>query len=418
MKRIWFTMALAGSLATSAAVAQPGGPPRINLPTADQPLEFGAGPNAYRVALVTDGLVSPWDLEFLPDGSMLVTEIHGRLRLVRDGQLVEDVLWEVPPPGGRDVLHGVVAHPNFEENGFVYVSYTKNGDRGQTLAVTRGRLEGTTLVDAADIFVADAWENASNATAGRMIFGPDGTLYVSIGDRDRVCCGAVDDISIRIQAQDLGNHVGKVVRLTDDGGIPDDNPFIGRQGAKEDIFAYGLRNTYGFSFHPETGELWSIDIGPNGGDEVNILLPGRNYGWPLVSMGRNYSGTLASEFPYWRPGMENPRMFWMPQITPSSLAWYTGDKFPQWQNNLFVTALSGQQVQRIVFGSPGRDEQWNVMLDDMGVRFRDVVQGPDGYIYLTTEARYGGTNPVDAIVRLEPAAAAAPAQRPASRPAN
>lgn len=393
------------ALVAASAAAQPPAP-RVLLPTADEPLVLESGRTRFRVVLVTDGLVGPWDLEFLPDGeTMLVTEMHGQLRMIRGGKLLPEPLWTVPTTGGRDVLHGVVAHPRFDENGFVYVSYTKSDEaRGQTLAVLRGRIDGDRLVEAEDIFVADAWENAFNATAGRMIFDPAGKLIVSVGDRDRLCCGPVDDTSIRILSQDLSNHVGKVLRLNDDGTVPDDNPFVGRKYAKPEIFTYGNRNTYGFSYHPETGELWSVDIGPMGGDEVNILHAGHNYGWPLVSMGRNYSGTLVSDYPWWRPGMDNPRLFWVPAISPSSLAFYSGDRFPEWRNNLFVTALSGQQVQRIAFGGPGRAEQRNPMLTELGVRFRDVVEGPDGLIYLTTEVRYGSGAPDGTVLRLEPVA--------------
>lgn len=405
MSKWWSSISVFGAvlLALSAA-AQPGNPPQVLLPTADEPLVFESGRTRYRVALVTDGLVGPWDFAFLPDGeTLLVTEMHGQLRMVRNGTLLPEPLWTVPPPGGRDVLHGVILHPAFEENGFVYLSYTKSEEeRGQTLAVARGRLQGDRLVDVAEIFVADAWENAFNATAGRMIFAPDGTLIVSVGDRDRLCCGPVDDNSIRLLSQDLGNHVGKVLRLNDDGTVPEDNPFVHRKHAKPEIFTYGNRNTYGFSYHPETGELWSVEIGPMGGDEVNILHAGRNYGWPLVSMGRNYSGTLVSDYPWWRPDMENPRLFWVPVISPSSLAFYSGDRFPEWRHNLFVTALSGQQVQRIVFGGAGQSEQRIPMLTELGVRFRHVLEGPDGLIYLATEVRYGSPAPDGTILRLEP----------------
>ena len=408
MKRLsWSISTLAALLISATAPAQPGSS-RVMLPEPGAPLVLDAGGTRVRVVLVTSGLVGPWDLEILPDGeTMLVTQQNGQLRIFRDGQLLPDPVWEVPPPGGRDVLHGVVVHPDFERNRLVYLSYTKSDEElGQTLAIVRGRLDGDKLTDVEEIFVADAWENAFNATAGRMIFAPDGKLIVSVGDRDRLCCGPVDDNSIRILSQDLSNHVGKVLRLNDDGTAPDDNPFVNRKGAKPEIYTYGNRNTYGFAYHPETGELWSVDIGPMGGDEINILYPGHNYGWPLVSMGRNYSGTLVSDFPYWRPGMDNPRMFWVPQISPSSLAFYDGDAFPQWRNNLFVTALSGQQVQRISFGGRGQAEQRTPMLTELGVRFRDVVQGPDGYLYFITEVRYGSPNPDGTILRLEPAESA------------
>jgi glucose/arabinose dehydrogenase len=300
-------------------------------------------------------------------------------------------------------LHGVVVHPDFATNRLVYVSYMKGDEQRQTLGLSRGRLAGAKLVDATEIFVADAWENARMAYTGRLEFGPDKTLYVSVGDRDRLCCGQQDDNSIRIRAQSLSDHVGKILRLKDDGTAPADNPFVGRPGAKPEIFTYGHRNSYGLRFHPETGELWQMEIGPMGGDEINILKPGANYGWPLVSQGRNYTGTLVSDQPWHREGMEQPRMFWVPQISPAGMAFYTGDKFPQWKNNLIVGALSGQHVERISFDNPGQAERREILLRELGVRFRDVEIGPDGYVYLSTEVRYGSGQPDGTVIRLEPA---------------
>jgi glucose/arabinose dehydrogenase len=377
--------------------------PQVLLPKAGEPLVLDAGRQKIRVVLVADGLVGPWDLAFLPNGDMLVTEIDGRLRIVENGVLNPEPVWESPSPEGNDVLHGLVVHPGFAENGYVYASYTKEGEQGVTLAVSRGRLDRSKLVDVREIFVADAWTTARNATAGRMLFGPDRTLYVTVGDRDNLCCGPNDDSSIRIRSQSLSDHVGKTLRLTDEGGVPSDNPFVGRAGAKPEIFTYGNRNGYGLAFHPETGELWQLEIGPLGGDEINILKPGANYGWPLVSMGRNYSGTLVSDQPYYRPGMENPRMFWVPQISPSGLMFYTGERFPDWKGSIFVGSLSGQQVQRILLDQPGQAERREPILTELGVRFRDVEQGPDGAIYFTTEVRYGSGTPDGTIIRIEPA---------------
>jgi glucose/arabinose dehydrogenase len=404
MNRRAITAQLAASLILAGIAGTAAAQPRAMLPTADEPLLLQAGRQPIRVELVSGNLIGPWDIEFLPDGeTMLVTESSGTLRMIRDGRLLPEPLWKSPSPEGNDVLHGVVVHPNFARNGFVYASYTKAGDEGLTLAVSRGRLRNDRLVEVREILVADAWENASNATAGRMIFGPDGTLYVSVGDRDRLCCGPVDDNSIRIRAQSLEDHVGKVLRITDDGGIPRDNPFVDRAGAKPEIFTYGNRNAYGFDFHPETGELWELEIGPMGGDELNILEPGGNYGWPLVSMGRNYSGTLVSEQPWWRAGMVNPRMFWVPAISPSSIRFYRGDRFPDWKGSLFVTSLSGQQVQRVSFGLPGQAERREPMLAELGVRFRDVAEDRHGNLYFATELRYGSRNPDGAIIRIVPA---------------
>src|SRR5690606_31173742 len=261
MKRFTLSISALAALVLSATAGAQPGPARVMLPEPGAPLVLDAGGTRVRVVLVASGLVGPWDLEILPDGeTMLVTQQNGQLRMFRDGALLPEPLWEVPPPGGRDVLHGVVAHPGFEQNRLVYLSYTKHDDTlGQTVAVVRGRLEGDKLADVEEIFVADAWEHAMNATAGRMIFTPDGKLLLSVGDRDRLCCGPVDDNSIRILSQDLSNHVGKVLRLNDDGTAPDDNPFVNRKGAKPEIFTYGNRNTYGFAYHPETGELWSVD---------------------------------------------------------------------------------------------------------------------------------------------------------------
>jgi glucose/arabinose dehydrogenase len=387
----------------SSAVAQPPPAAPVLLPKAGEPLTLDAGRQKIRVALVAEGLVAPWDIVFIPGTSdLLVTESNGKLRMIRGGKLLPDAVWTPPSPAGNDILHGVVVHPDFATNAQVYVSYMKGDDQRQTLGISRGRLEGTKLVDAKEIFVADAWENARMAYTGRMEFGPDKTLYVSVGDRDRLCCVQQDDNSIRIRAQSLSDHVGKILRLTDEGTAPRDNPFVGRPGAKPEIFTYGHRNSYGLRFHPETGELWQMEIGPMGGDEINILKPGANYGWPLVSQGRNYTGTLVSDQPWHREGMEQPRMFWVPQISPAGMAFYTGDKFPQWNNSLIVGALSGQHVERISFGNPGQAERREVLLRELGVRFRDVEIGLDGYVYLSTEVRYGSGQPDGTVLRLEP----------------
>jgi glucose/arabinose dehydrogenase len=296
-------------------------------------------------------------------------------------------------------------HPDFAQNQWVYVSYVKRKDMMLTVAVARGRFDGTRLTDVSDIFVADAWETAANALNGRLIFGPDRTLYVTIGDRDRLVLS--DDNSIRMRSQRLSDHVGKILRLTDSGGVPKDNPFVGRADARPEIFTYGHRNPIGLAFHPETGELWVSDIGPMGGDRLDILLPGRNYGWPLVSLGRNYTGSLVSDQPWWRPGIEMPRMHWSPVISPAAIAFYTGDKLPEWRGNLFVGALTAQQMQRVVIrgagrGAGGQAEQRQTMLAELGMRFRDVEQGPDGYLYAATEAAYGSGKPDGAVLRIEP----------------
>lgn len=211
-----------------------------------------------------------------------------------------------------------------------------------------------------------------------------------------------DDPSLRIKAQSLENHVGKTLRIRDDGSVPEDNPFVGRADAKPEIWTYGHRNGYGLAFHPETGELWQVEIGPLGGDEVNILRPGRNYGWPLVSTGRNYTGTFVSDESWYRPGMEMPRMHWVPAVSPSSIMFYTGEQFPDWKNSAFVGALTTRVLLRISFGNPSQDERRDTLLGQFRLRVRDIAQGPDELIYLATELSFGGANADGTILRIEP----------------
>jgi glucose/arabinose dehydrogenase len=383
-------------------------PPVTGPPVAPQVLDVRGG--KIRVVPVASGLVHPWSLAFLPDGrTLLVTEQNGRLRVIRDGVLDPKVVWTSPTPasapapgGDGGALHFVAVHPRFAQNKLVYVSYPKSGERGFTLTVARGRFDGAVLTDVQEIFTADAWEKAGNI-AGRIFFGPDNSLYVTVGDRDWLCCTGTEDNHLRMKAQSLDNHVGKTLRLRDDGSAPPDNPFAGRAGAKPEIYSYGHRNGYGLAFHPETGALWQAEIGPLGGDEINILLPGHNYGWPLVSTGRNYTGTEVSDQPWARPGMDSPRMFWVPSISPSSIFFYTGDKFPRWKNNLFVGSLTQKQLIRVAFNQPNQAEQREGLLIPLGQRIRDVIQGQDGYIYLATERVSGGSAADGMVLRIEPA---------------
>jgi glucose/arabinose dehydrogenase len=357
-----------------------------------------------RVVPIATGLFHPWSIAFPDARTILVTERNGKLRMIRDGALLPEPVWTSPTPAGEgaDSLHFVALHPNFAQNHWVYVSYPKSGDRGITLAVARGHLNGTKLTEVQEIFVADAWETGGNL-AGRVFFGPDGMLYVTVGDRDRICCTGTEDNSLRMKAQKLDNDAGKTLRLRDDGAIPPDNPFVGRAGAKPEIFTYGHRNGYGLAIHPETGALWQAEIGPMGGDEVNILTAGHNYGWPLVSLGRNYTGSLVSDEPWSRPGMDNPRFFWVPSISPSSIIFYTGDKFPKWKNNLFVGSLTQTQLVRIAFNQPSQAEPREALLLSLHERIRDVQQGPDGYIYVATEHATRGNTPDGTVLRIEPA---------------
>jgi aldose sugar dehydrogenase len=369
---------------------------------AAQVLEVRGG--QVRVVTVAAGLTHPWSIALLPDGrTMLVAERPGRVRVIRDLVLEPEPAWTAERGSGEsnDRLKWLVLHPRFSENRLVYLSYPVTENGRTTLAVARGRFDGAKLLDVTEIFTADAWETGGNL-GGKLLFGPDETLYVTVGDRDRICCNGTDDNSLRLKAQDLSVHVGKTLRIRDDGSVPPDNPFVGRPGAKPEIFTYGHRNGYGLAFHPDTGELWQAEIGPMGGDEVNILLPGRNYGWPLVSMGRNYTGTHVSDQWYHRDGMDDPRMFWVPSISPSSLLFYTGDKFPSWKNSMLVGSLNGLALQRVSFGQPSQAEQREPLLRPLNVRIRDVQQAPDGFLYVATEIRFAGSEADGTILRLEP----------------
>jgi glucose/arabinose dehydrogenase len=362
------------------------------------------------VTQVADGLVHPYSIAFPDAHTMLVAERSGRLRVIKDGALLPKAAWEAPPapagsPGpanGAEALHFIALHPSFAQNHLVYLSYPKYGPRGSTMAVGRGTLTGDAIGDFKEIFVADAWEK-SGANPGRLLFLRDGTLLVTVGDRDGFCCDGSENTSQRMKAQTLDNDYGKILRLRDDGSIPMDNPFVGRAGARPEIYTYGNRNAYGLAYHPETGELWESEIGPLGGDEINILKPGHNYGWPLVSIGRNYTGTLVSDHPWTREGMDDPRMVWVPSISPSGLIFYTGDRFKGWKNSAFLGALNGKALWRVSFNQPRQAEQREVLLASLDVRVRDVQEGPDGNLYVATEQESTGAATNGMVLRIEPA---------------
>ena len=281
----------------------------------------------FRVRLVpvAEGLTNPRHIAFLPDGDLLIAELANQVRIVRGGKLAPQPLvgW---PAAGVDAasLQAVAVHPQFASNRFVYLYYVKsNADAATTLALAQARLEGDSLVDVREIFEADAWIRGG-PIAGRAVFGPDGMIYLTFNDHDPN--NAIADPSVRIFAQHLDSDVGKVMRVRDDGSVPPDNPFAGRDEANGQVFTFGHRNTTDFAWHPTTGELWATEIGPMGGDEINILHAGQNYAWPLVSLGRLYTKGQVSEQHWYREGMEMPFMHWTPSISPNTLVWYTGDK--------------------------------------------------------------------------------------------
>ncbi|MFB3816296.1 MAG: PQQ-dependent sugar dehydrogenase [Candidatus Methylomirabilales bacterium] len=348
--------------------------------------EFPTERGPVRAVTVASGLDHPWGLAFLPDGRMLVTERPGRVRLVqRDGSLspplagVPDVVAR-----GQGGLLDVALDPGHAENRLVYLSYAESGDRGAGTAVARGRLGQAGLEDVRVIFRQEPKVSGNNHFGSRLVFGRDGTLFVTLGER-----------FLFDPAQDPSNHLGKIVRIQPDGGVPRDNPFAGRQGVKPEIWSLGHRNVQGAALHPETGALWIAEHGARGGDEINIVEAGRNYGWPVIGYGRHYSGQKIGEGTA-KPGMEQPIHYWDPSIAPSGMAFYTADRFPEWRGSLFVGALAGKLLARLTLAG-GRVAREERLLTRLGERLRDVRQGPDGLLYLLTDARDGR------LLRLEPA---------------
>jgi len=332
----------------------------------------------FEIVTVTDGLERPWGLAFLPDGRMLVTERPGRLRIVSaDGSLSEPVAG-VPKVAatGQGGMLDVVLDPDFADNQLIYLSFNEPGQGGSGTAVLRGKLVGQRLENPEVIFRMDPKLGGGRHFGSRLVFLPDGTLLISLGERGR-----------QDRAQDLGNHQGTVVRINPDGSIPDDNPFKDREGAQPEIYSYGHRNVHGMFRDPETGTVWSHEYGALGGDELNILKPGANYGWPIVTHSRNYSGTIISRKTE-APGIEPPVTYWTPSISPSGMTVYRGDKFPQWQGDIFVGALTPGHLRRLEMAGDQVTSQ-ETLLKGVGSRIRDVRTGPDGYIYVLTDSRNG-----------------------------
>jgi glucose/arabinose dehydrogenase len=366
---------------------------------------LGAGPFVFdtaeqpkiRVTVVARGLSHPWAIAFLPDGAMLIPERSGQLRIVRNGVLDPTPIAGVPRvrTDGNGGLMDIAIHPRFAENRLVYLTYTKPVENGKgTPALARGRLEGHTLTEVRDLLVPDAYEG-NGGLNGRVVFGRDGMVYFSTGGNvGRV---AQDPMSLR----------GKILRLRDDGTVPPDNPFVNRAGYRPEIYTLGHRNTLALIVHPQTGEIWQSENGPNGGDEINIIKPGRNYGWPVVSFGREYPGPRISEHPT-QEGMESPLVAWLPQIAAAGMTVYTGDRFPAWKGNVFVGSMrvggiaGTGHLERIVFNAKTEELRRESMLNELRQRVREVRQGPDGLLYLLTDEDDGALLR-GALLRIEPA---------------
>lgn len=343
----------------------------------------------FKVVAFTRGLEFPWGLAFLPDGRLLVTERPGRLRLVgADGTLDRQPVTGLPDIAahGQGGLLDVALHPQFSDNRLVYLSYAARGAGGVGTEVARGRLVDHRLENLEILFRQQPKSSTGRHFGSRLVFDRDGYLYITLGDRGEMA-----------RAQKMDDLAGKIVRLTADGQIPPDNPFVNQSGARPEIYSLGNRNVQGAVLHPTTGELWTHEHGPQGGDEVNIIRAGRNYGWPVITYGVEYViGTKIGEGIH-KQGMEQPLHIWVPSIAPSGLAIYQGDRFPGWRGDLFVGALRGQMLVRLRFDGEKLVREERLLQGQLG-RIRDVRVGPDGYLYLLTDDNQG------MIGRLEPVA--------------
>lgn len=358
--------------------------------TAETVIEDSIGTEYERIRLVqvVDGLAHPWAVDFLPDGQMLVTERRGRLYRVSPGRKQEiDGVPEVHAQSQGGLLD-VAVHPDHPANGWIYLTYSK-GDRGGTVpALARARLDGDRLVDVETLFESNQVASPGRHYGSRILFLDDGTLLMTIGDR-----GVAP-----MEAQNTRNHTGTIVRLHADGSVPDDNPFVGESGYAPEIYSYGHRNIQGIVRHPVTGEIWATEHGPRGGDELNLIEPGRNYGWPVVTLGLDYR--TQEEFPdaesRHREDMTDPVFEFLPTLAPSGLAAIDSRRFPAWHGNLLAGGLRAERILRLVIEDRAVVHAEELLLRTIG-RIRDVRQGPDGYIYVLNDAGDAG------LYRIEPA---------------
>jgi glucose/arabinose dehydrogenase len=367
---------------------------RASPPLPSFPQIYETADQKIRVVQLADGLSNPWSLAWLPDGDLLITERAGRLRLFRDGKLDPTPISGVPEVkittlGG---LLEVLPHPQYAQNGLIYLSYSKGGEGNlSTTALARGKLVGKEIQGLRDVFVAKNWSNSPTNFGGRMVFGSDGMLYLTIGERQEP-----------ERAQDPLEHGGKVLRLKDDGTAPADNPFFGKKEYLPEIYSIGHRSPQGLVFHPVTGQLWENEHGPLGGDEINIVEAGKNYGWPLVTYGRDYDGTKISDLQT-RADLEPPFMYFVPSIAISGMTFYTGDKLAAWKGNAFVgSMMEGRtkwtgHIRRITFSDDGQPIQREPILAELRQRIRDVRMGPDELLYVLTDQDPG------VLLRIEPA---------------
>jgi glucose/arabinose dehydrogenase len=341
----------------------------------------------FNVVTIADGLQNPWSMAWLPDGRMLVTERAGRLRIVSKDLKLDPKPVEGLPKivvGGQGGLLEVAPHPDYKDNGWIYISYSGPGEGGHGTELMRAKLDGHRLTDQQVLFRLQPKTSSEHHFGGRIVFDGKGHVFLTLGERGD-----------RNRAQRLDDHAGGVIRLNEDGSVPKDNPFVARNDAKPEKFTWGNRNMQGAALHPKTGELWTHEHGPQGGDEINIIRAGRNYGWPVVTSGAEYgSGTkIGQSTP--KEGIEMPLYYWVPSIAPSGMAFYEGDKFPGWRGNILVGSLKDSMLVRLELNGDKVVREERMLKDTLG-RIRDVRVGPDGYVYLVTDERRG------VVARLEP----------------
>jgi len=343
----------------------------------------------FRLVRLVEGLENPWGMAFLPGGGFLITERPGRLQLVSPQTMRPEPVTGLPEvsASGQGGLLDVALHPHFQQNRLVYISYSAGGLIGKGTEVARGRLLGQQLEDLEVIFQAQPKQFGSRHFGSRLLFSPDGMLFISLGDR-----------ADRPSAQDLGQHPGSIIRVQDDGSVPETNPFVRRQLALPEIYSYGHRNVQGIFWQQDADLLWAHEHGPMGGDELNLVQAGRNYGWPVITYGVNYgTGTTIGEGITHQEGMEQPKYYWVPSISPSGLLLYTGERFPDWRGNLFIGSLKFSLLVRLELRGEEVVREERLLQGKVG-RVRDVRQGPDGLIYLLTDESRG------MLARLEPVA--------------
>ena len=383
MARSFFTLAAAGLLLSAPAPT----------PVSAQSGVVRSLEHDYRVVTVADGLIRPWSMAWLPNGDMLVTEKPGRLRIVRDGNLLPDPVPGVPEvvDQGQGGLFDVLPHPDFASNNVLFISYAKPVEGGSTTSVLRGTFANDTFTPEREIFLANS--QGRGHYGARMAFHPDGTLFVTVGDRQAPPSGDLE----AHPAQNPSNHHGTTNRINEDGSVPSDNPFLNSPDIEPEIWAYGHRNAQGLAIDMETGAVWQTEHGPQGGDELNLVMAGENYGWPVVGYGVNYRSGLAIHKGTMDENMADPSHVWVPSIGASGLMLYTGDAFPRWRGDIFAGGMALEQLARLVMDGEAVHRE-ETLVYGMG-RIRDVRQGPDGLIYLAIDHR---DDEPTAVLRLEP----------------